>query len=354
MAKTYSDLINAYKKIEEIVAQNPDVTAEEFGKELKNNGIDVNSTTLECFTLLHLAIYKSYKFNNEPNNKKNVLTIIKLLLNNGADINICYKGKKDETFESPISLVIDASLKGHTDLLKVFIENKAVNNEVMREVLLLVKSILFAHEEATHRQAVITLLESALKDAPNVEGNSIEPISSNGSTGSKPVTPIGVSDAINPTVESVVTPAKKTDANLLITIPGDNDSKPAILEPSEHTEVSTKANKRFMKSQKPVADSFISEQFVPPNAGVKYKENNKDFFIQLVIGCIGVIFTLSLATATIFIPLPGNIVLGFLAACVAAGTLIHVVNSTWPSYKEMKENKVECIGASNKQQGLYN
>ncbi|MGL9726146.1 MAG: hypothetical protein ACR5KV_05985 [Wolbachia sp.] len=76
----------------------------------------------------------------------------------------------------------------------------------------------------------------------------------------------------------------------------------------------------------------------------KYKESKENFHVSLRGVAVGVVITGLFITAAVMVPsLVGALVCSILAILFAIGTELHVKNSTLPSYREMEENKVECV-----------
>lgn len=278
-----ADLINDYQKIKDVVAHNPNITPEEFGEKLKELKIDINFMDFKCFTLLHLAINN---FTNESSDKESVLAIVKLLLINGANINAGYHNKDKRVFISPLNMAVIAALKGNISLLKIFIECRVINHSCMHGILEFVTS-LDEHEEMTHRQEVIALLESPGNKEKNVSH----------------VTVVSNSNSVNrPVAEVQPITTSKTHTN--------------------QTEVIS-------------VDSQES----------KYKENRQVFLASLGKDGFRVIATGLLITAAVMVqPVVVTIVFSILAALAVTLTLLHVKDSTLPSYRKMQDNKIDHVG----------
>ncbi|TVS92842.1 hypothetical protein COM42_005445 [Wolbachia pipientis] len=81
---------------------------------------------------------------------------------------------------------------------------------------------------------------------------------------------------------------------------------------------------------------------VPNEKEAKYKKSKESFYTSLRSDVIGVVITgLFVATAVIVPSVAGAVICGVVAVLVTIVTGLHVKNSTLPSYREMKENKVE-------------
>jgi len=106
------------------------------------------------------------------------------------------------------------------------------------------------------------------------------------------------------------------------------------------TPISTRADPTVTPNNDKKANGFIDAQFSPPHKKeTKYKES---FYTSLRSDVIGVVITgLFVATAVIVPSVAGAVICGVVAVLVTIVTGLHVKNSTLPSYREMKENKVE-------------
>lgn len=85
----------------------------------------------------------------------------------------------------------------------------------------------------------------------------------------------------------------------------------------------------------------------------KYEESRQDFLASFKKDCAGTFVTGLLITAAVLIPtIKWTIVFGIIAALAATGTLLHVKNSTLPSYREMKETQAESLGRNSKDEAV--
>jgi ankyrin repeat protein len=367
-----------YDKIAEIIGQNPQINLEKLSEELSvkidlkqkyNNGFVLGGLLLELAIGNNNLTFVSFLFKNE-------LKIINVIAQEGGAYQYyIIKTKHGQAIlnhaiscGNPIlNLLLEninteqSTLKPESELYQLYqrLKDNALFTAVEKDKIEAVESLIEfgadykAKDGKNHtalgiamekKQEEITkvILEFAEQKVHNLEENEAGPSSSNGSTGSKPVatvSPMSVSDA-NPNAEPEVAQAaeQKNDA-----------TRPATLEPSNHTEVSTK-NEEFVESHKPVKNEFIDTQFSTPNAEVQHKEHKKDFRVLVAKDVVGIIVTGLLITADVMVnSIAGAIVLGIVAACIAIGTGWHIKNSTLPSYREMQKNKVEHVNKGNSQ-----
>lgn len=76
----------------------------------------------------------------------------------------------------------------------------------------------------------------------------------------------------------------------------------------------------------------------------KYKERKESFYTSLRSDVVGVIVTGLFIAAAVMVPsVAGAVVCSVVAVLVAIATGLHIANSTLPSYREMRENKVEPV-----------
>ncbi|MDG7053442.1 MAG: ankyrin repeat domain-containing protein [Wolbachia endosymbiont of Alcedoecus sp.] len=86
-------------------------------------------------------------------------------------------------------------------------------------------------------------------------------------------------------------------------------------------------------------NSLTNHQFSLPNEKeTKYKENKENFHISLRNDVVGVVITGLFIAAAVMVPsVAGAVICGIVAALALVATVIHVKDSTLPSYKEMRE-----------------
>ncbi|WP_250777891.1 hypothetical protein [Wolbachia pipientis] len=76
----------------------------------------------------------------------------------------------------------------------------------------------------------------------------------------------------------------------------------------------------------------------PDTQETKYKESEENFRISLRNDVIGVVITGLFIAAAMMVPsMAGAVICGIVAALALVATVIHVKDSTLPSYKEMRE-----------------
>lgn len=111
------------------------------------------------------------------------------------------------------------------------------------------------------------------------------------------------------------------------------------------TPISTRAGPTVTPNNDKKANGFVEAQFSPPHKKeTKYKESKESFYTSLRSDVVGVVITgLFVATAVIVPSVAGAVICGVVAVLVTIVTGLHVKNSTLPSYREMKENKVEHV-----------
>ncbi|WP_174132724.1 ankyrin repeat domain-containing protein [Wolbachia endosymbiont of Atemnus politus] len=108
--------------------------------------------------------------------------------------------------------------------------------------------------------------------------------------------------------------------------------------------ISTNSDNRNHDNEIPVVTEEINngQAAMPSNEKeTKYKESKENFHTSLRNDVIGVVITgLFIAAAVMVPPVASAVACGILAALVAIATGLHAKNSTLPSYREMRENRV--------------
>lgn len=90
-----------------------------------------------------------------------------------------------------------------------------------------------------------------------------------------------------------------------------------------------------------------AEHLNSSNVQLSQKEINQNFYYSLGKSCVGVLAAGLLVTVSAMVHfIIGVIVFCVLASIVALGAVLHTKNSTIPSYREMKDNTVECINSN--------
>ncbi|MDE5061542.1 MULTISPECIES: hypothetical protein [Wolbachia] len=285
-----------YEEIKEIVTQNPDITAEEFGEKLKENRINIKRANKYHYTLLgHIVNSEGPNITDNTNDRAIFLQIIKLL----TDLKT--KGNTGQLKYVKAGLS-EAITTKQADVVRIFLDSGKFNEEEKFDALLCAVTqkyvqgvkLLLGHvndenvqkalkvamdkEQTTQVEEIIqVLLNFITPETPNVEENGAKPCSSNGSIGSRPVA-------------------------------------------------------------------------TAPPVSTKYKESKKDFYTSLTKDIVGVVITGLFIAAAVMVPyVAGAVVCGVIAALVAIGTGLHIKNSTWPSYREIKENEIGYVSSKTEQ-----
>ncbi|MCM1001130.1 MAG: ankyrin repeat domain-containing protein, partial [Wolbachia endosymbiont of Melophagus ovinus] len=122
---------------------------------------------------------------------------------------------------------------------------------------------------------------------------------------------------------------------------GNVDGEPVLPVPTKETDVGSTTTSSG--GNKP--HDFREAQFSRPDTQeTKYKESKENFHISLRNDVVGVVITGLFIAAAVMVPsVAGAVICGIVAALALVATVIHVKDSTLPSYKEMEKNRVECI-----------
>ncbi|MDG7055379.1 MAG: ankyrin repeat domain-containing protein [Wolbachia endosymbiont of Menacanthus eurysternus] len=107
----------------------------------------------------------------------------------------------------------------------------------------------------------------------------------------------------------------------------------------ETPNVNENANPTNTSSNNRRTNSLTNPQFSPPNEKeTKYKENKENFHTSLRNDVVGVVITGLFIAAAVMVPsVAGAVICGIVAALALVATVIHVKDSTLPSYTAMKE-----------------
>ncbi|QCB63130.1 ankyrin repeat domain-containing protein [Wolbachia endosymbiont of Drosophila mauritiana] len=306
--------------MKKIVASNPNITAEKFCNELKKEKIDIKITNQDGWTLLYYAVRSEGP--GIIDDRIIFLKIVELLTN--LNIGIDFKDTASKT------VLGTAAINKQADVIKILLDSGKFNEEEKFNALRLaiiqgnvqeVKAFLgYINAESriaalglamnnTQEEIIHVLLNFITSETTNVEENRAKPCRSNGNIDNRPVATV---------------PPVSTNGN----------------NNKNETPVSTRADPTVTPNNDKKANGFIDAQFSPPHKKeTKYKES---FYTSLRSDVIGVVITgLFVATAVIVPSVAGAVICGVVAVLVTIVTGLHVKNSTLPSYREMKENKVE-------------
>ncbi|WP_264329090.1 ankyrin repeat domain-containing protein [Wolbachia endosymbiont (group A) of Andrena hattorfiana] len=317
-----AQLATSYKKIKEIITQNPDITAGEFDKELKKEKIDKEIIDQNGWTLLYYAVRSEGP--SITDDRSIFLKVVELFTN--LNIGIDFKDTASRT------ILGIAAITKQADVVKVllgsdkFDETKKFNALCSAIVQGNVQEVgvFLGYVNDESRQAALelainnrqeeisqVLLNFIVPETPNVEKNRAKPCSSNGNIGSRPVN----------------TPNGQLNHN--------NENK---------TPVSTRTDQTATPNNDNKANGFVDAQFSVPNEKeTKYKKN---FYTSLTKDAVGVVITGLFIAAAVMVPFAaGAAICGIVAALVAVCTGLHIKNSTLPSYREMEKNKVEHVSS---------
>uniref|UniRef100_A0A1A9VJP3 Uncharacterized protein n=1 Tax=Glossina austeni TaxID=7395 RepID=A0A1A9VJP3_GLOAU len=161
---------------------------------------------------------------------------------------------------------------------------------------------------------------------PSVEENRTEP---NKNVSNKPTA----------TVPPILT--KKTNPT---TVPNSGNGRSVSNKPVSPV-VSTNAGTPAMSSGNDKSSNLTNAQFSVPNEKeAKYKESKENFYTSLTKDVVGVVITGLFIAAAVMVPsVTGAVICGIVAALALVATVLHVKDSTLPSYREMEENKIKHI-----------
>ncbi|MDR0773247.1 MAG: ankyrin repeat domain-containing protein [Wolbachia pipientis] len=319
----------SYKKIKEIITQNPDITAGEFDKELKKEKIDKEIIDQNGWTLLYYAVRSEGP--SITGDRSIFLKVVELFTN--LNIGIDFKDTASRT------ILGTAAITKQADVVKVLLGSdkfdetekfnalcSAIVQGNVQEVGAFLgyvndKSRQAALEFAmnnTQQEIIQVLLNFIVPETPNVEKNRAKPCSSNGNIGSRPVN----------------TPNGQLNHN--------NENK---------TPVSTRTDQTATPNNDNKANGFVDAQFSVPNEKeAKYKESKENFYTSLTKDVVGVVITGLFIAAAVMVPfVAGAAICGIIAALGAVCTGLHIKKFTLPSYREMEKNKVEHVSSKTAQ-----
>ncbi|WP_341812502.1 ankyrin repeat domain-containing protein [Wolbachia endosymbiont (group A) of Conops quadrifasciatus] len=315
----------SYKKIKEIITQNPDITVGEFDKELKKEKIDKEIIDQSGWTLLYYAVRSEGP--SITGDRSIFLKVVELFTN--LNIGIDFKDTASRT------ILGIAAITKQADVVKVLLGSdkfdetekfNALHSAIVQGNVQEVGAFLgYVNDESrqaalelaiNNRQEEIiqVLLNFIVTETPNVEKNRAKPCSSNGNIGSRPVN----------------TPNGQLNHN--------NENKTPLSTRTDQTATPNNDNK---------ANGFVDAQFSVPNEKeTKYKESKENFYTSLTKDAVGVVITGLFIAAAVMVPfVAGAAICGIVAALVAVCTGLHIKNSTLPSYREMEKNKVEHVSS---------
>ncbi|WP_369405145.1 ankyrin repeat domain-containing protein [Wolbachia endosymbiont of Bemisia tabaci] len=304
------------------------MTAEEFCNELKKEKIDIKITNQDGWTLLYYAVRSEGP--GIIDDRIIFLKIVELLTN--LNIGIDFKDTASKT------VLGTAAINKQADVIRILLDSGKFNEEEKFNALCLaiiqgnvqeVKAFL-GYVNAESRQAALewamnntqeeiiqVLLNFITPETPNVKENRAKPCSSNGNIGNRSV---------------ATAPPVSTNGN--------NNKNEAP--------VSTRTGPTVTPNNDNKANGFVEAQFSPPHKKeTKYKKSKESFYTSLRSDVVGVVITGLFVAAAVMVPsLAGALVCSVLAILVVMVTGLHVKNFTLPSYREMKENKVEPVNSS--------
>ncbi|WP_353288171.1 ankyrin repeat domain-containing protein [Wolbachia endosymbiont (group B) of Gerris lacustris] len=304
----------------------------EFDQERKSNALltTINAGKVQEFEILldyidHTKILDV--LNTAPHNEST--EIMKILLNN-----------KRFTEEEKVQALSDASIDGDPPKVSLLLKHmQGIPQASIRNLLIIIKESQSSlgkelkidsefkgdPNNSDHRKyysniAIIKLLESSIEKkqekqkTSNVKEIRIEPSKSNGNIDNRPV--------------ATVPPVSTS---------GNNNKN--------ETPISTRVGPTVTPNNDKKANGFVDAQFSPQHKKeTKYKESKGSFYTSLSIDVVGVVITgLFIAAAVIVPSVAGALVCSVLAILVVMATGLHVKNFTLPSYREMRENKVEPV-----------
>ncbi len=305
----------SYKKIKEIITQNPDITAGEFDKELKKEKIDKEIIDQNGWTLLYYAVRSEGP--SITGDRSIFLKVVELFTN--LNIGIDFKDTASRT------ILGIAAITKQADVVKVLLGSdkfdetekfNALRSAIVQGNVQEVGAFLgYVNDESrqaalelainnTQEEITQVLLNFIVPETPNVEKNRAKPCSSNGNIGSSVVT---------------VPPVSTNGDN------HNNENKTLVVtEEINNGQAAMPSNERE----------------------TKYKESKENFYTSLTKDAVGVVITGLFIAAAVMVPfVAGAAICGIVAALVAVCTGLHIKNSTLPSYREMEKNKVEHVSS---------
>jgi ankyrin repeat protein len=115
----------SYKKMKEIVTKNPNITAEEFSKELKKEKVDIKITNQDGWTLLYYAVRSEGP--SITDGRDIFLKIVKLLANSGIKVN--------DIQDTAYTLLDRAATIKQADIVKILLDSGKFNEEEKLQAL---------------------------------------------------------------------------------------------------------------------------------------------------------------------------------------------------------------------------
>ncbi|WP_265027356.1 ankyrin repeat domain-containing protein [Wolbachia endosymbiont (group A) of Bombylius major] len=355
-----------YEEIKEFVTNNPNITAEEFGEKLKQNGTtDTNICDLfmgiirsgkgdtlndrdTFLKTVELLVKSNIKIDIGDTASKTVLDhaviggqpdVIKIFLDSSKfdqerksnALSTAINGGKVQEFEVFLDYVDHASIQGHlnaapcnenTSIMKAFLDNKrftgqekahALSDAVMDGNVLKVK-LLLDHMTSIPEDSIRCLLEIKKESKLSLEKELKIDSEFKGNPNNPDHRKYFSNLAIIKLLESAINGDNRNHDNEI----------PVVTEEINNGQAAMPSNERE----------------------TKYKESKNDFYTSLTKDAVGVVITGLFIAAAVMIPfVAGAIVCGIIAALVAIYTGLHIKNSTLPSYREMEENKVEHVNS---------
>ncbi|KAL7635094.1 UNVERIFIED_CONTAM: hypothetical protein RMT77_014080 [Armadillidium vulgare] len=352
----------SYNKIRKIVASNPNITAQEFGEKLKQSG-----TTDAKICNLFIDILRPGK-DDIVNDHDTFLKTIELLAKSNIKIDIGDTASKT---------VLDYAVVGEQlDVIKIFLNSGKFDQEKKSNAL----SIAINESKVQEFEVFLDYIDhakilDALNTAPCNEKTDIMRVLLITREFTEQEKVQALSDAI---MDGNV-PRVKLLLDYMTGIPEDGIRN--LLEIIEEGKLSLREklkidsefkgdpnNSDHRKYYSNIAiikllESSIEKKNTPhvekENTGTdqtakpsneqetKYKESTKDFYTSLAKDVVGVVITGLFITAAVMVPsVAGAVVCGVAATLIAIVTGLHIASSTLPSYREMRENKFECVNSS--------
>ncbi|RDD35507.1 Ankyrin repeats (3 copies) [Wolbachia endosymbiont of Cylisticus convexus] len=352
----------SYNKIRKIVASNPNITAQEFGEKLKQSGttdakicdlfIDILRPGKDDIVNDHDTFLKTIELLAKSNIKIDIgdtvsktvldyavvgeqLDVIKIFLNSGKfdqerksnALSIAINGSKVQEFEIFLDYI------DHAEILNIL--NTAPHNESAEVMKILLNNKRFTEEEK------VQALSDAIMDgnAPRVK------LLLDYMTG---IPEDGIRNLLEIIEEEKLSLREKLEIDSEFKEdPNNSDhhkyySNIAIIKLLESS--IEKKNTPHVEKENTGTDQTAK----PSNEQeTKYKESTKDFYTSLAKDVVGVVITGLFVAAAVMVPsATGAVVCGVAATLIAIVTGLHIASSTLPSYREMRENKVECVNSN--------
>ncbi len=352
---------NLYLKIDKIIKQKPQISLKELSKEL-NIEIDLKQKFHNGHALGDLLLALAIEKSN--------LDFIKFLFKNELKI-INIVSQQEGTYH--ISKTRDgravlghAIYSGNAEVLNLLLQNIDVEqlklepeSELYKQCQLLKDNALFTAVEKSDAKAVKLLIASGANPEAQEsgrEGRRVLNMAMDNKKNEELVTLLLSAETEEkqekqkaPNVEGNIEGSSRSNGNAdnrsVATVPpvstnGDNNKNETL--------VSTRSGPTTAPNSGKGTNSFTNPQFSPQNEQeTKYKESTKDFYTSLAKDVVGVVITGLFITAAVMVPsVAGAVVCSVAATLIAIVTGLHIASSTLPSYREMRENKVECVNSN--------